>query len=261
MSTEHNPFQSPSAAPQFGGGAWWDVPYSSGHPRAMITIALLVVSTIIAVIGAIYSAIQYAAIQNQGFAKFAAAHAHPDASTFALLGASEIVWIGTVIAFCMWTHRAARNLPALGGRNLKYTPGWAVGWFFIPFANFVVPYFVGMEIWRHSDPQQSTDGYGSNSSPVIAGWWLTYVLHWILPFMVGAVVGGIAGFAAARHGGDPHSVAATIQHQTLPGTLLAGVVKGWLEAFAGVLAIVYVRRVDSDQEAKFDRISGRGFAA
>ena len=52
-----------------------------------------------------------------------------------------------------------------GAGGLRYTPGWAVGWLFVPFANLVVPYFVFTEIWRNSIPA-TADGTKANPNAV-----------------------------------------------------------------------------------------------
>ena len=31
---------------------------------------------------------------------------------------------------------------------MQYTPGWCVGWFFIPIANLVMPYIILKELWQ-----------------------------------------------------------------------------------------------------------------
>lgn len=41
----------------------------------------------------------------------------------------------TMIPFFMWLYRAYYNLDFVKLRGLNTTPGWAVGWFFIPLAN------------------------------------------------------------------------------------------------------------------------------
>ncbi|MFC1995866.1 DUF4328 domain-containing protein [Chloroflexota bacterium] len=46
-----------------------------------------------------------------------------------------ILFVITAVLFYMWIHRAHRNLPSLGVSGLKYSPGWAVGGFFIPILN------------------------------------------------------------------------------------------------------------------------------
>ena len=62
------------------------------------------------------------------------------------------------VAFCVWIHRAASNLPALGRYGMKFTPGWCVGWFFIPFANLVKPFQAVKELWRASHPNPELHG-------------------------------------------------------------------------------------------------------
>jgi len=47
------------------------------------------------------------------------------------LGPSAI-GLAALIVFLMWIHRANRNVHLLSGETLAITPGWALGWFFIP---------------------------------------------------------------------------------------------------------------------------------
>ena len=49
------------------------------------------------------------------------------------------VFLGTVVVWLVWIHRAYANLDALGARDTKYSPGWAVGWYVVPFLNFMRP--------------------------------------------------------------------------------------------------------------------------
>src|SRR6266436_5309609 len=57
-----------------------------------------------------------------------------------------------VLLFLMWVYRANKNARALGAAGMKYTPGWSVGWFFVPFAGLFMPYWVLKEIWQVSSP-------------------------------------------------------------------------------------------------------------
>jgi hypothetical protein len=45
----------------------------------------------------------------------------------------------TPVAFLMWEYRVVRQLGALG-LDVGATPGWAIGWWFVPFANLVKPF-------------------------------------------------------------------------------------------------------------------------
>jgi hypothetical protein len=67
-----------------------------------------------------------------------------------------IVYFSGAIGFLMWVHRAAKNLRALGATGLDFTPGWAVGYYFVPIMNLFKPYQAMKEIWRESDPRLTT---------------------------------------------------------------------------------------------------------
>jgi hypothetical protein len=79
-----------------------------------------------------------------------------------------IVYIATIVMFCVWTYRMNANIHALGAANLRFTPGWAVGWYFIPIANLWKPYQVMNEIWRAS---RNPGGWQDDASSSIVGWW------------------------------------------------------------------------------------------
>src|SRR5688500_18010935 len=50
------------------------------------------------------------------------------------------LFIAVVVFFLIWVYRAFNNLSALKPGNLEFSPGWAVGWWFIPFANLIKPF-------------------------------------------------------------------------------------------------------------------------
>lgn len=50
----------------------------------------------------------------------------------------------------MWIVRVARNVRALGARDLEISPGWSVGWYAIPFGNLFKPFQAMQDIWRAS---------------------------------------------------------------------------------------------------------------
>ena len=59
------------------------------------------------------------------------------------------IMVGFWVAFGMWIFRAVGNARAATGDSYK-TPGWSVGWWFIPFANLVVPYFILRDLYERS---------------------------------------------------------------------------------------------------------------
>ncbi|MCJ7673337.1 MAG: DUF4328 domain-containing protein [Acidimicrobiia bacterium] len=53
--------------------------------------------------------------------------------------------------FITWLWRAAKNQQVLGREPERLGSGWAIGGWFIPLANFVIPVLVVQDLWRGSD--------------------------------------------------------------------------------------------------------------
>lgn len=78
-----------------------------------------------------------------------------------------------VIVFAMWIYRSCANVHALGARDLKITPGWSVGWFFVPIANLWMPYKGMSQIMRASRNPMNWEG--ENAGPLVGWWWFFYL--------------------------------------------------------------------------------------
>jgi heme exporter protein D len=84
-------------------------------------------------------------------------------------------YIVGVILFSRWIHRANANA-ALVSSGLEFTPGWAVGWFFVPLANLFKPYQVVTELYRASDPEADPDYWSIAPVPAFLPlWWASYL--------------------------------------------------------------------------------------
>jgi hypothetical protein len=79
------------------------------------------------------------------------------------------VFVAGAVVFLIWIHHAYANLESLEVRYLRFTPGWAVGWFFIPIMSLFRPYQVVAETWRMSTEQ--------NSAALVGWWWFLFLLH------------------------------------------------------------------------------------
>jgi heme/copper-type cytochrome/quinol oxidase subunit 2 len=97
-----------------------------------------------------------------------------DEMQLALNATNVVVTVIFAIVFCVWLYRSAANNRALGASGLKYSPGWTVGWFFIPFANLVMPYRTVREVWLTS--QDPADRAVRGAAPLVQAWWVTYIL-------------------------------------------------------------------------------------
>lgn len=93
------------------------------------------------------------------------------------------IFLALVVLFPLWFACASSDLRAAGVRGMRYTPGWAAGWFFVPLANLVKPYQVAAELWRASAPLQPVEGDAPErrtwkAVPVaglVIAWWIAWV--------------------------------------------------------------------------------------
>jgi len=79
-----------------------------------------------------------------------------------------ILYVATVISFLMWFRRAYENVPAVAGIATKYSPGWAVGGFFVPILNVFRPYQIAREMWIAT--LGTSIGYG-----LVGFWWFLFL--------------------------------------------------------------------------------------
>ena len=93
-----------------------------------------------------------------------------------------LVFVGTGIVWCVWQYRAQRNAIELAGGALKFTPGWAVGWWFIPLANLVKPFETVRELWKAS---HGVAWRSLNTWRVIGWWWALWLAASALEWGIG----------------------------------------------------------------------------
>ena len=103
--------------------------------------------------------------------------ANPDPSPmerlyFVVLLANTLVSLITIVIFAMWIYRAAANVVAADIAGFDFTPGWAVGWYFIPFANLVQPFRAMRQIWNASHAGGSDLDRGD---PILTLWWTAWL--------------------------------------------------------------------------------------
>lgn len=156
-------------------------PFRSGHGRAVAVTILLAASMIVSLVAALATLAKIAS----GAASQIPNDEEVGVFDFIELGVGLIhivVFIATVVAFCMWLYRVCKNLPALGNPKpvIDYSPAWAVGSFFVPFANLIIPFRAVKETWAKSDPAVPHDNYVAPSEPsgplVLKVWWAFWLL-------------------------------------------------------------------------------------
>jgi hypothetical protein len=96
--------------------------------------------------------------------------------------AALLFMIPSVVMFLMWLFAAYRNLSLVGSKDADDTPGWAVGYFFIPFLNLYKPYVIVKEL-----SLRSADGNvpvsreeGERGPALVAIWWIAFLFSGIV---------------------------------------------------------------------------------
>jgi hypothetical protein len=209
----------------------YHAPFTSAHTRATVVKILLIAG---AVVTGIYL---LAETLSLAFPPLSAGQEPGDnpvgvlvtLAIFLLAVLSLIIYIPTVISFCVWLYRASDNLRAFNQWNRpEYSPGWAVGSFFVPFVNLVVPYRAVRETWQKSRTAEEAQLATPDPPASFPIWWT----FWLLACFVGNI-----SMRASFNERVPESTA----------TILSIIASG-LSIVAAVFAYVVVDTVDKQQE-------------
>ena len=65
------------------------------------------------------------------------------------------------------------NARALGARHLEFSPGMAIGWYFVPFLNLIKPYQAMKEIYQASTGAERWQG--QPVSVLLGPWWALWL--------------------------------------------------------------------------------------
>lgn len=153
------------------------------------------------------------------------------------VAAAGMLYLGAlafaVVTFCIWTFRAYSNLMSFGGAPPRFSPGWAVGWWFVPFMNLFRPYQVRADIAERSDPS------GRGSSAVRRWWWGLWIIG-------GIVAGGVARLFEGE---------TTLEELVFSDW--RDIVAGLMLIVTAILAVVLVRSIVNwqDERAAVSRMS------
>ncbi|MEX2457967.1 MAG: DUF4328 domain-containing protein [Actinomycetota bacterium] len=206
---------------------------------ARATVALLIVDGLVSLTVAVSTFFEVALLGriDRGASVSAAEALSSDRRQQVLGALSILVLIGAAGAWLTLQHRAQTNLHGMGMVGLQFTPGWAVGWWFVPLANLVMPFQTVRELRKASDPEADRYRWRLIKTPRLLGWWWA---AWL--------IGNIGGSFGVRFGADaevPADVLAT--GSTIRGAALVVV------AVAAVLAALVVRDITAGQAERVRR--------
>lgn len=149
------------------------------------------------------------------------------------------------ILFLVWIYRSCKNLEAFNTQGVKYSPGWAVGSWFIPFINFVLPFLITMQLWQASDPDASTVSWKKSKVGVVVYlWWASFFIY-LITTGIGFTSSAIAITQAELSISDPN-IASMLMGATLPSMI--GI------AINSILEISVVVLINDRQDAKAEKL-------
>jgi len=105
----------------------------------------------------------------------------PDALTTAYIFVGLgffVAYLISVVVICFWLYRAHANLRAAGHEDLQFTPGWAVGWYFVPILNLFMPFRAMKELWATTFAEENQ--FSSEAPGTIALWWGALIVSGIV---------------------------------------------------------------------------------
>ena len=146
-----------------------------------------------------------------------------------------LLTLAILVLMIIWTFRAMHNNEALGRRNARFTPGWGIAGWLIPFANFVIPVLILQDLWRGADPsvpRGDVNWRQARGSGLIGWYWAALLLSY-------------ARFAGGTTNDNLDRQSRLRDIRTRDSVAIGGMV---MTMVAAILAIQVVRRIAARQE-------------
>jgi hypothetical protein len=142
----------------------------------------------------------------------------------ALLIVQLLVFIAGAVLTLRWIYLANANARALGATDMMATPGWAVGWFFVPLANLVMPFQTMRELWKAS--ARPADWQMERAPGAILLWWLL----WLASGVTGSIASALSTEPELAEGSAAEAIYLLSDLCFIPALLLMAWLIGRIEA-------------------------------
>jgi hypothetical protein len=170
-----SPGWSPPGVPR-PEGSWRSPGYRAAGTRAQFAIFLLAVSAVVAAVTAVLAGILV--VQLTDF-RAGSARGSDVAQTLDLLdaayGLAALLVLPTAFAFLAWLSRSVDNAPPLGAGTPETSPAASIGWWFVPFANLVMPYRIVRDLLDRLAVPWLQPG-----RVAVLSWWLLFIIGYLL---------------------------------------------------------------------------------
>jgi hypothetical protein len=149
-----------------------------------------------------------------------------------------LLFVAIAVLVIIWSWRAAKNLEVLGRPDPTLSPGWAIGGWFIPFANYVLPFLVFADLWRAGEASVPWGDRGWKRVHIgtqVIAWWIAFVASSL-------ALGVLSGI-----GGETLDTTSEINDNANVGSVAFA-----LLAVAAVLGAIVLRQITQRQHATHD---------
>lgn len=197
-----NPYATPTADVETSGGeiAVYQSPVFLAKLLKWLFISFIAISVILFIYDWLFIGVLEG--YDEGIVEYSTLESY-EAFELASAGFAMLLLIALIAVYITWFHRSAKNIRALcpgDSEQFDFSPGWAIGAWFVPFLNLFRPYGIATEIYQatatkkeiaaateHKDID-ATRAKWTYVQParIILGWWLMFVF------------GGFLDNAAAR---------------------------------------------------------------
>jgi hypothetical protein len=166
------PVNDPQEPAPSGSATWRSPGYRPGGRRALVLTALLGVYVALSVASIAMDLTGFGLLDKARAGTLGAAEADSFDATRGTIGlATAGVYLLSAIAVLAWLSRTVDNVPPLTGETPERSPRAAIGWWFVPFANWYVPFTIVRDAVR-----RLRLGTVGDVGVLLVPWWLCYVV-------------------------------------------------------------------------------------
>ena len=148
-----------------------------------------------------------------------------------------LLYVIAGILFLVWVYRSNKNLHQMGMTDMQFVPGWAVGWWFVPFINLFRGHTIVKELWEGSHSQTLQVSDAKKAPKLLDYWWAGWLISGILARISGRLISG-----------DSPTL------DDFKNSAYLGIVASVASVLAGFLAIRIIKTISDAQATKRQQI-------
>jgi hypothetical protein len=156
--------------------------------------------------------------------------------------------IAVFVLTIVWQWRLAKNHQLLGRPDTAFGPGWAIGGWFIPLANLVIPILQLRDLWKGSAPglpRGSPVWKRQSTGALLLVWWGLFVAS--------VVIDWISSISVDEETDELSEVTGQLDRMTGVAVLAYS-----LRIAAAILFILVIKRLTTRQEAAVAEVAALG---